>query len=410
MEGRKRHVISCLSDDVQSKRQKIQSKVYRLPFPCHSSYSFLATTNEITVSHFEDLSNELIFEIFEYLEYFHAYQALINLNLRFNHLLTNSNLPIKINISSMSKPSAKHYKENIIEPNMHRIRSLRISNTFPSASGFSSLYKRVGEFRRVQTLILDRIDSQYVQNLLDQLISLPFLCSLALSFTSSVTNKIAIYCQIFGLSALKYCKLSFEGWTENQLLPVCTNENRSIEHLVITNATYVDELARLLSYVPQIRHLSLHLSSRSNFEQIQISPNLFSYLTHVSLKITSMKSNRLFELFKDLGRNTEVLRVTVQGYDADETYLDADRWKSVILTHISKLRVFDYLFDHPQCTADDVQRMQPNINQFTSPFWTERQWFFTHHIYQQWSGNRVMFYSINLYRYRRMTHLIFIGY
>jgi hypothetical protein len=348
---------------------------------------------------FEDLSNELIYEIFEYLDYFHVYEAFVNLNTRFYNLVFNSNLPIKINILSMLKSTRQRYNKDIIIPNMHRIISFHVSNVFTYNIDFSSLYK-LRKLRRLETLILHNVESEYVENLLNQLPSLSLLSSLVITFGSSVTNRNTIYCQIFRLSALRYCKLSFTGWTYGQTLPVCINANRSIEHLVITNEINRDELDSLLSYVSQLRRLFVCLlPSRLDSKQTKISPSPLNNLTHVSFKITYMRFDEFIQSFIDHFLSIEVLYLTVQGHNIDQTYLDANTWKQAISTYIPKLRVFDFVFDLSGNNADDLQRIETNINQFTSPFWIERQWFVAHHLYRLRYGNRVIFYSINPYRY-----------
>jgi hypothetical protein len=296
----------------------------------------------------------------------------------------------------MSKSTCQRYNKDIIEPNMDRIISFHVSNVFTYNIDFSSLYK-LRKFRRLETLILHNVESEYVENLLNQLPSLSLLSSLVITFVSSVTN--TIFCQIFRLSALRYCKFSFTGWTYGQALPVCINANRSIEHLVITNEINRDELDSLLSYVPQLRRLFVCLLPRLDSKQTKISPSPLNNLTHVSFKITYMRFDGFIQSFIDQFLNIELLYLTVQGYNIDQTYLDANRWEQAISTYIPKLRVFDFVFDRSGDNADDLQRIETNINQFTSPFWIERQWFFAHHLYRLRYGHRVIFYSINPYRY-----------
>jgi hypothetical protein len=112
-----------------------------------------------------------------------------------------------------------------------------------------------------------------------------------------------------------------------------------------------------------------------------------------------MKFDQFIQLFIDVFRSTEVLCVTVQGYNIDQTYLNGNRWKQAISTYIPKLRVFDFVFDLSGNNADDLQTIETDINQFTSPFWIERQWFFAHHFDRLRYGSRVIFYSTNPYRY-----------
>jgi hypothetical protein len=90
---------------------------------------FFSFTEE-SISIFEDLSNELVYEIFEFLDFHHAYQSFYNLNSRFRNLFVYSNLPIKINISSISKSAFHRYLTDIITPHTNRIQSLRLSNPF----------------------------------------------------------------------------------------------------------------------------------------------------------------------------------------------------------------------------------------------------------------------------------------
>jgi hypothetical protein len=56
-----------------------------------------------------NLSNELIYEIFEFLHPHQAFQAFYDLNKRFENLFVYSNLRIKINIISTSKSAFQRY-------------------------------------------------------------------------------------------------------------------------------------------------------------------------------------------------------------------------------------------------------------------------------------------------------------
>ncbi|CAF3643583.1 unnamed protein product [Rotaria sordida] len=190
--------------------------------------------------------------------------AFFNLNQRFHNLLTNSTLLIKINLSSISKSALQRYYKDIIIRNRHRINLLRLSNLFIYDHSAFLLFHKILKFRRLETLILDNIESYCLENLLYQLTSSPFLSSLIItSVIDNVINKNTIYRQIFRLPALKYCKLSLKGSVHPDPLPVATNEYSPVEHLIINNTVRCEQLNSLISYVPQLRRLSFYSLHKS---------------------------------------------------------------------------------------------------------------------------------------------------
>ncbi|CAF1075962.1 unnamed protein product, partial [Rotaria sordida] len=80
------------------------------------------------ISHFEDLPNEVFYEILDYLDGCHAYEAFSNLNTRFEYLLNSSSLPLKLHFSFSSKSDFQHRFLSIVKPNVHRIIALSLSN------------------------------------------------------------------------------------------------------------------------------------------------------------------------------------------------------------------------------------------------------------------------------------------
>ncbi len=180
----------------ESKRKKIDGNVY-----------------------FEDLSNDILYEIFEYLDYLHVYQAFFDLNVRYRKLLIGSNLPIKINISSISKSTFQNYHTHIILPYEHRICSFCITNLL-SFDFYISPHRILSKFNRLETLILENIHSNHLKTVLQDIASLPNLSSLVIIPVDSVENANQLFLQIFRLSVLKYCKVSFaNNQTQYDVLP-----------------------------------------------------------------------------------------------------------------------------------------------------------------------------------------------
>jgi hypothetical protein len=111
---------------------------------------------------------------------------------------------------------------------------------------------------RLENLSLHNIESKYLEEIFIHLISLPYLYSLNIKCTNHVQNKNLLCQQIFLLPVLKYCKLSLIRNTECNLLPIAINKFSPIEYLAIISKLYIDELPNILSYIPQIRRLSIH--------------------------------------------------------------------------------------------------------------------------------------------------------
>ncbi|CAF3771071.1 unnamed protein product [Rotaria sp. Silwood1] len=351
-----------------------------------------------SITIFEDLSNEIIYEIFEYLDFFHIYEAFYNLNIRFLKLLTYSTLPLKINISTISKSTFQYYYTNIIIPNQHRIKLLRLLNPLIIKIIFFSP-DIISHFTQLETLIFGNIQSKYLENLLCYLDTLPRLFSLTIIHNDIVENFNNLCRQIFCLPMLKYCKLSLEGSLTFEPLLISTNKGSSIEHLVITNTFHLDQLNALLSYVPHLRRFSLHDLHRSRNQETQTCSIKLNNLTHMDLKTTITFDELELTMIKNFFHQVQVLYIST---NSDIAYLDANRWKRLILSYIPQLRIFD--FQHRNMIENSNNNNYDNmINRFYSSFWYEHKWFFVHHFYKKQNVNEIIFYSINPYRRKEYT-------
>ncbi|CAM4941144.1 unnamed protein product [Rotaria socialis] len=110
-------------------------------------------------------------------------------------------------------------------------------------------------FIRLEILILDNIAAKHLENILNYVLSLSKLCSLTIHAVDSVENSNYFYRKIFKLPVLKYCKVSFATNSNIESLSMSNNEYSPIEDLIIENTVNFDALDRLVSYVPELRHL-----------------------------------------------------------------------------------------------------------------------------------------------------------
>jgi hypothetical protein len=271
---------------------------------------------------------------------------------------------------------------------------MHLSNLFVVDLIFSPV-RIASYFTRLETLIFDNIKSKYLVNILHHLFSLTNLSSLIIIPIDRSQNRNDIYYNIFRLPALKYCKLSLtERFTSNPL-PMSTDITSPIEHLVINHCVDLEHLNALLSYVPKLRRLSFYLHDTSH-QRRRICPFSLNQLTHVSFRLDYIKFDIFEQIVMDFFSTVEVLRLTIE-YSAHPAYMDANKWKQLIIYHIPNLRIFDVEFDISISNNDDQLRIETQINEFRTPFWIDRQWFFAHQFYQSRHGNRARFYSINRY-------------
>ncbi|CAF1204789.1 unnamed protein product [Adineta steineri] len=352
---------------------------------------------------FEDLSNELIYEIFDLLDFHHVYQAFDSLNARFYNLVTNSTLPIEVNLSSISKSTFERYNKDIILPNKHRIHSLHLSNPC-LYDDISSPIHILSQFLHLKTLSLNNIESKHLEYLLPTLVSLPCLSSLSITSINIIVNRTAIYSQIIRLPALKYCSLSLKGSHYSEVPLPILDKYSPIEHLIIKHGISTNELYNLLSYIPQLHRLYVCYTLNSWTTYIKPSSFVLPYLTHVSLDLSSISFAVFEEMIIDIFHLVHVLHIFIRNNN-DQMYINANRWKQLILSYMRNLRIFDIRHEtwSRNITTNSQVILNTPTNKFTSSFWSERQWFFTQQFIQERDRNCTIFCSIDPYRRKYYT-------
>ena len=324
-------------------------------------------------SSLEGFPSELILEIFEYLTHFQAYEAFFNLNIRFRHLLTDSNPGIRIDPSSLSKSACDRYNADISKSNIERINTFRISNPGVCDHVLSSFAKSL-PFHGIKHLILENIDYACLANLLNRLPSSSLLSSLIITTVRDNQDRSTIYGPIFRLQALKYCQLSLLAWESREQLPISIDRSSPIERLIITNPIYAHELENLLPYTPQLRRLSLCL--------------------------TWLKLDDFLQIGRKFPATIEVVRFTLDvSIINTREYTNAYKWEQVITSYLPNLRIFDIQYDF-YIPSDVLSFHIPEqFDRFITPFWLAHQWFFAYRFYSRKYGQHVLIYSTNPYRY-----------
>jgi hypothetical protein len=298
----------------------------------------------------------------------------------------------------MSKSTFDKFHNDIINPNKHRINILRLSNHFTVDFIFSPP-RLILKFVRLEKLILDNIKFKYLENLLNHFFFLPKLHSLIIHSSDFIQNPTLFYQQIFRLSKLKFCQIKYETKDSNQsaLLTSADEEFSPIEHLIINTQFSIDAFDHLLSYVPQLRRLTINSVIKSRNWNRNLCSVILKHLEYVSLQFDSIRFTEFEILIKQFFNNIQVLRISSA---LDQAYLEAKRWEDLIISYMPNLQVFD-LFHNAIARisyTDNPLAFHDLIDQFNSSFWIERKWFFAHQHTCPGTFDCGVFYSIEPYK------------
>ncbi|CAF0974692.1 unnamed protein product [Rotaria sp. Silwood1] len=157
------------------------------------------------------------------------------------------------------------------------------------------------------------------------------------------------------------------------VIPVSMDKKFStIEHLVLNHDCDLNELIYILSHTPHLRHLTCqYLTGFYDFDTNKLLLTLPN-LTYVSFVRCEVDFDTLENFMKKISSQLQTWHLNTS---EDMTYLDTNRWKRLIEMNMPHLCKFHFNY-HVFNNYHDIVLNCEAINQFTSIFWTERQWFF----------------------------------
>jgi hypothetical protein len=339
----------------------------------------------------ERLSNEIFYEIFEYLDGCDMFNAFSNLNIRFQNLLNHSSLRLKINIDFKSASQFQDHCSQFIVSNEHRIVSLRLLDAY-YINPFLQLCNLNSTFSRLESLTFVYIKPDEIISLLPNLTQLPRLFSLTVYLETGFTISNEFYQLIFHLPYLKYNKLSTkESLFHIPLSSFINKQISKIEHLIIDHPCDLNQLIAMLSCTPDLRHLTCKRTITLD-KQIQ-NKNLrrLSNLTHIFFCECRLEFRDLEKFMEKISSQLRVLYINTS---LDSLYLDADRWERIISQHLPLLRTFNFEYKDFNLISHNVL-----VNKFTSSFWIDRRWIFELKVDMHQESITKMIYGIHSYKY-----------
>lgn len=314
-----------------------------------------------------------MYEIFGYLDSCRIYQVFSNLNTRFEQLLNSSTLLLRINSKYFNNDCLNQYKQIILR-HRHQIFSIHSGFSY-SSDDFKFTFPIDSSLQRLESLVLTHKEFNTFRPILHEFVCLPRLFSLTIRMSHNIPDVSKIYQIVFTFPVLKYYKCQITDFNGSVLLPFATEKQfSSIEHLVIVHDCQLEHLASIVSYTPRLRRLTYHHVHDNLSTTRMILPMNLANLTYLSIHSFEMKFNQFQLLIEKIDFQVQTFSLTT--YSNDIYYLDAYQWEKLIFKHFPHLETFHFIYDgNLDHVIQSFQDLHPS-NQFTSSFWTERQWVF----------------------------------
>ena len=349
------------------------------------------------MTYIEHFSNELFYDIFDYLDGYEIFHAFSKLNHRFESLLNARSLFLRIQISSQSIFDSPW--QSLLIPQRHRILSLNFADE-SILDRFIHQCTIDSSFRTLRSLNLNSLPAYKCLALLFDLILLPRLSSLTCSLTSCFVDVSYIYRIVFRFRFLNFFKLSLpiiedlEDF-EQAIFVVEQQQISPIEYLLIDHCCTLEDFLSILSFLPRLRHLTcqtLFQIEPNHLPRQEFFPTI-SHLTHLNIERCELKFDRLEILLEKFGGQMQVLRLIHR--KNEQVYLDAYRWERLIIESMPNLKRFSLKYYeqlNDRCTLTSTHR---SLDRYSSSFWIDRQWCIELEL-----RTSSLIYSIQPFRYR----------
>lgn len=345
---------------------------------------------------FENLPNELFYDLFEFLSIIDRFHSFHNLNNHLNNLLYYNKQKSHLNFQSISKYDLTFICQNYLPFIINQINSLYLSDDdktpFLSEFLFSSGFT-LNQFNYLQNLILNRI---YCLNQIFEIIpQCYYLTHLTIikCFCGQHHEKDFqfIINSIWNLSKLIYFKLD-DNLPGHRLLIYISNKSYSIKYLSIKNIHCdFQTLSHLFEYTPNLQQLYTTIFCGSRDEQL----NSFNW-SIISLNIIQKSSlNTMINLFQHL------INLSTLIIETNYVYLDGYKWESILLKYLPNIKNFRLKMRFELSTQmSREEQIDLLLDSFRTSFWIEKyQWF----VQCDWSLSKLHPYAV-LYTLPHIFH------
>jgi hypothetical protein len=327
---------------------------------------------------FELLPNELLIDVFGYLNIIDLLRAFHGLNLRLNNLLLNHSPGFHLNLKSIRKQDFDFICQEHLPTIAHHILSLSLSNdddTPEQISCFVSHDFPLRQFIYLQSLSLYQIRfDNAIHRILQELPDLQHLISLKinkLQYHYDKENLLYLFNIIWSLPKLIHCHLlDFSANYNYSEFAFPAMISSSIEYLSIENVQFdINQFFNLTKSTPHLRQLSIAIKTSSNIDQSQW--HTVSSLTVLKIEFSPQSFDDLTNLFQYIPNLYHL------AFLSESIKIIGHEWEQLITNHLLKLKVFELIMSTNFQNIDDKEgEVDRLLDSFRTPFWLDiHQWF-----------------------------------
>ncbi|CAF4281305.1 unnamed protein product [Rotaria sp. Silwood2] len=322
----------------------------------------------------ELLANELLLDLFEYLNAYNLFRAFHGLNARFNQLLFIQLQKYYLDFRLISKNNFEYFCQQYLTSINNRVISLHLSDDVETPNLpqlFLSYGYRINQFIHLKFLSIDCISSfDLLNQIIFQCHELSYLTHLNIMIHNKQEpeeNFRAFINDIWSLSKLTHCYLDIQYPYATWLLEM-TMISQSIKYLSTKNICYSSySLFHLFKHTPNLERLYIGSIGQFYDQHIQtIIPSLITLSMTAQFTLQWMKN--LFQQIPNLCYLT---------LEINNIYLDGQGWEKILTNYFHNIKIFRLKMTVEFSPLEDIEeQVDQLLNSFRSHYWIEKhQWF-----------------------------------
>ena len=324
----------------------------------------------------ESLPNEILLDLFDYLNDIDLLRIFYGLNSRFNLLLYKQYPFYSFHFGFIAKRVVDNICQQHLPFIVDRVISLRLSNAIETPEMINLLLSYIPSFKRfthLQSLTISYLYSyQTLMKILDECQHLNNLIRLDLSFCSfrdSLTNSQLIIDKIWSLPKLTHCQIhvTING---KQITSIPTIISTSLKSVVLFSSDFQwNQINRLMDYTPHMKYFSTFIKSFSidNYTQTTLS-TLTKCNLYISDVSTVSNTNPTFPNMPNLHH----LDVHIWS-----GLLTGGQWEYIIQNYLPQLKTFCLRMEKTLFFERNIEQKADELFiSFQTSFWIDQyKWY-----------------------------------